>query len=598
VLGLFSSFCGIFVVTAAIGIEDSGGLLWFANGLLLSHLLVAPRWRWKHHFAVGFFAMFSGGIAIHPGRWRTCLALTLLNLLEVAIAAFLLRRRSTELPHFTDQRYILRFAAIAVLAAPGAVSILFAFIYSRWMNVHPWHAMFTWITTDGLGNCVVVPPCVALCHFRLKIPSHRRTRWLFPLFNVAVIVSAFCQTRVPIIFLVYPIVASVLLRFGLGWASLNTLLIAVVGGWFTIHGEGPFALMAASTPNGSTVLLQLYVACGMLMLYAAASVIDKLHATERRLREIVSLHDLVTENSRDVIILSDFDGNRNYVSASASLWGGWRREELMGMKSLALVHPEDYERAEAMVRNLRTGGDGGLLECRVKNKAGEFVWVEANLRPVRDPTTGAAIGILNMVRDIARRKKAELELKDLNIALEALVITDPMTGVANRRRFDQCLANEWRRGMRDRLPLSLLVLDVDWFKSFNDTYGHPRGDSCLKQIAEAALDSVNRPNDLVARIGGEEFAVILPNTHDAGAVAVAQQICAGVRHRQMPHAANPMGCVTISIGCATVIPDLGQHSTILVRSADEALYAAKHAGRNQVRAAVKSAREIPALTAD
>jgi diguanylate cyclase (GGDEF)-like protein len=173
-----------------------------------------------------------------------------------------------------------------------------------------------------------------------------------------------------------------------------------------------------------------------------------------------------------------------------------------------------------------------------------------------------------------------------------------MTGVANRRRFDQCLANEWRRGMRDRLPLSLLVLDVDWFKSFNDTYGHPRGDSCLKQIAEAALDSVNRPNDLVARIGGEEFAVILPNTHDAGAVAVAQQICAGVRHRQMPHAANPMGCVTISIGCATVIPDLGQHSTILVRSADEALYAAKHAGRNQVRAAVKSAREIPALTAD
>ncbi len=597
-LGLVSCFCSIFLVTAVIGIEDSGGFLWFANGLLLSYLLIAPRWRWKHHFAVGFFAMSAGGIAIHPDRWPTSIALTLLNLLEVALAAFLLRRRSTELPHFTDQRYILRFAAIAVFAAPGAVSILFAFVSSRWMNVSPWHAMFTWATTDGLGNGVVVPACVALFHSKLQVPSHGRSRWLLPLLIVAVIVSAFCQTGVPIIFLVYPIVAMVLLRFGLAWASLGTLLIAAVGGWFTIHGEGPFASVAAITPIRPTVLLQLYIACGILMLYAAASVMDKLRATERRLREIVSLHNLVTENSRDVIILSDFDGNRNYVSASASSWGGWRPEELLGMKSLSLVHPEDCGKAEAMMRNLRAGGDGGLLECRVKNKAGEFVWVEANLRPVRDPTTGAAIGILNMVRDIARRKRAELELKEANVALEALVVTDPLTGVANRRRFDQCLTNEWRRGMRDQLPLSLLVLDVDWFKSFNDTYGHPRGDSCLQQIAEAALDAVNRPNDLVARIGGEEFAVILPNTHAAGAVDVAEQICAGVRRREMPHTANPTGFVTISIGCASVIPGLGQHPTLLMRRADEALYAAKHGGRNQVRGAAESSLELPALTGD
>jgi diguanylate cyclase (GGDEF)-like protein/PAS domain S-box-containing protein len=306
----------------------------------------------------------------------------------------------------------------------------------------------------------------------------------------------------------------------------------------------------------------------------------------------------VTENSRDVIILSDFDGNQNYVSASAALWGGWGPEELMGMKSPSLVHPEDRGKAQAVVRNLRAGGDGGLLECRVKNKAGEFVWVEANLRPVRDPTTGAPIGILNMVRDIARRKRAELELKEANVALESLVVTYPLTCVANRRRFDQCLANEWWRGMRDHLPLSLLVLDVDWFKSFNDTYGHPRGDSCLKQIAEAALDAVNRPGDLVARIGGEEFAVILPNTPAPGAFDVAEQICAGLRDREMPHTTNPTGFVTISIGCATLIPSLGQHSTILMQRADEALYAAKHGGRNQVRGAAESSWEMPALAGE
>jgi diguanylate cyclase (GGDEF)-like protein len=216
---------------------------------------------------------------------------------------------------------------------------------------------------------------------------------------------------------------------------------------------------------------------------------------------------------------------------------------------------------------------------------------------VRDPTTGAPIELLNMARDITRRKKAELELKEANAALEALVVTDPLTGIANRRRFDLCLTNEWRRGMRDHLPLSLLVLDVDWFKSFNDTYGHPRGDSCLKQIAEAALDAVSRPGDLVARIGGEEFAVILPNTDADGAVEVANQICIGVRRRRMPHSSNPARCVTISIGCASIIPGLGQHATVLLQRADEALYAAKHGGRNQVCGAEQSSQGIPTLRA-
>ena len=118
----------------------------------------------------------------------------------------------------------------------------------------------------------------------------------------------------------------------------------------------------------------------------------------------------------------------------------------MGMKSLSLVHPDDRANAQVMVRNLQAGGDGGLLECRVKNAAGEFMWVEANLRPVRNSTSGTAIGILNMVRDISDRKRAELDLKRANVAFEALVVTDPLTGVANRRRFDQCLSNEWRCG--------------------------------------------------------------------------------------------------------------------------------------------------------
>jgi diguanylate cyclase (GGDEF)-like protein/PAS domain S-box-containing protein len=312
---------------------------------------------------------------------------------------------------------------------------------------------------------------------------------------------------------------------------------------------------------------------------------DALKATERRLREIAYLHELVTENSRDVIILSDFDGIRSYVSASASEWGGWKREELLGMRSLDLVHPDDRSRLTAIVDNVRTGGEGDLLEYRLLNKSGSYVWAEANIRPVRDPVTGMTIGILNMVRDISPRKRAEQDLKKANAALEALAITDPLTGIANRRRFDQCLITEWRRATREHEPLSLLMLDADWFKSYNDTYGHTRGDSCLKQISEAALDVVNRPGDLVARIGGEEFAVFLPNTPSQGAVDVARQICSAIRRRHLPHNSNPTGCVTVSVGCATMVPSPGQHSCTLVDRADDALYAAKHAGRNQVHTA-------------
>src|SRR4029078_4483878 len=111
-----------------------------------------------------------------------------------------------------------------------------------------------------------------------------------------------------------------------------------------------------------------------------------------------------------------------------------------------------------------------------------YLWVEGNFRGVRDPSTGVGIGILNMLRDISQRKESERKLKAAYATLEALPATDPLPRLANRRAFDQCLANEWRRCMRERQPLSVLLIDADWFKSYNDTYGHPEGGRCLQLI--------------------------------------------------------------------------------------------------------------------
>jgi len=160
-------------------------------------------------------------------------------------------------------------------------------------------------------------------------------------------------------------------------------------------------------------------------------------------------------------------------------------------------------------------------------------------------------------------------------------VTDGLTGLANRRRFDQCLASEWRRGLRDRKPLSLLMIDADLFKSYNDTYGHLRGDSCLRQIAEAALDVVARPGDLVHDLA--RGVCRYPAQYDSeGALDVAGEICAALRSRKLPHSGNPFGIMTVSVGCATLIPSFGLHSVNLIEFADEALYKAKKEGRNRV----------------
>jgi len=328
-----------------------------------------------------------------------------------------------------------------------------------------------------------------------------------------------------------------------------------------------------------------FVAVGVFMLYSVSVVLESRRAFERKLEKIVALHNLITENSRDAIILADFAGNRTYVSSAVERLAGWSPEKFARLKSLELIHPAELETVKDTLRELRAGAEGAMLECRVRTCSGGYVWVESNLRLVRNAKTGAPTGVLNIVRDVTERKLVEKQLQDAYKAVEALAATDALTGLANRRHFDQTLAAEWRRSLRDRTPLSLLMIDADLFKLYNDTYGHTRGDNCLKQIAEAAQDAVNRPGDVVARFGGEEFAVILPNTDRAGAMQMGVEILAATRDRQLPHSASPRGIVTVSVGCATMVASFGQHVVNLVEGADDALYEAKNRGRDQLAVA-------------
>lgn len=174
-------------------------------------------------------------------------------------------------------------------------------------------------------------------------------------------------------------------------------------------------------------------------------------------------------------------------------------------------------------------------------------------------------------------------LDQVNRQLAALAATDGMTGLMNRRTFDQALERELARGARDGTPLSVLMVDVDRFKSFNDHYGHVAGDDCLRRISRCMERCFKRPSDLVARYGGEEFAVILPNTSPEGAYHLALELRLAVRREVIEHGGSENGVVTVSIGAATANMEQAESRDELVRRADEALYAAKTAGRDRVR---------------
>lgn len=186
-----------------------------------------------------------------------------------------------------------------------------------------------------------------------------------------------------------------------------------------------------------------------------------------------------------------------------------------------------------------------------------------------------------MKAEIVQRQQFEEELRNANQRLERLSTTDPLTGLANRRRFMEALAVEWYRSLRGQWPIGLAIADIDFFKKYNDHYGHPAGDTCLQKVATTLKNSV-RQTDLTARYGGEEFAIIFPNTDYDTLYQIADRARRGVYSLQKPHAGVDSGILTVSVGVTAMIPSNYTTTDQLIARADTALYEAKRDGRNLV----------------
>ncbi|EUC00201.1 diguanylate cyclase with PAS/PAC sensor [Rhizobium sp. CF080] len=290
---------------------------------------------------------------------------------------------------------------------------------------------------------------------------------------------------------------------------------------------------------------------------------------------------LLAEGSGDLIQRFNGHGIREYLSPSVREIFGVDAEAMLGTHILENLHEDDHEVVTQVMDRLREGSTRENMVVRRKRADGKQIWLETTLNRLPGGTGGTDIRIVAVARDVTRQKSIQEEL-------DALANTDELTQLANRRSFNIHFEEMVLQAAQKLTPLSILMIDADRFKFFNDTYGHASGDDCLRALADVVRGSIRRSRDLAARYGGEEIAVLLPDTDGAGALKAAENIRQRVAGLRLPHEKNlPWGYVTISIGTATFRPAGGDSLTTaeLFERADHALYRAKNSGRNRVAAA-------------
>ena len=301
---------------------------------------------------------------------------------------------------------------------------------------------------------------------------------------------------------------------------------------------------------------------------------EAVRQSERRFR-------LLSENSSDAVVLRNLAGEREYASSGFYKLIGYSPEEIAGRTFSEFIAPDCKDIPKASIEKVLAGSKHVVDSFRFCRGDGSWVWIETISSPFAEEN-GTITGVVSSLRDITQRKLAEEELESKAANLADIAMRDALTGLANRRGFDERLKEEWSRAERGGDPLSLLMIDVDLFKSFNDALGHVAGDEALRRVANCISTHMLRPGDFGARYGGEEFALILRNTGSRGAYHVAEVLRNAIEGLKIPHPKGLNGHVTISLGLATV-PDLpGIDLVQFVKAADAALYEAKRLGRNRV----------------
>ncbi|MDN3609135.1 diguanylate cyclase domain-containing protein [Vibrio ostreicida] len=309
---------------------------------------------------------------------------------------------------------------------------------------------------------------------------------------------------------------------------------------------------------------------------------DKRQDTEVALAQRDTILHNILESSPDSIGI--FNENMVYQACNkpfVKALGISDVDDLLGKRLQDVIPEKAYSRLSQTDQKVLFEGVSLRFIDQVINSNGDVTWYEVVKSPFRDPASGTN-GVLILARDVSERYLAAQKLEQANQELERLSFMDSLTQIANRRRFDEQLATLWPLHVREAKPLSIMLCDIDYFKGYNDYYGHQLGDEALVEVARVFKSVLFRSSDCVARYGGEEFGFILPNTTATGATQVAEKIHDEIARLNLAHQASEVAPVlTVSIGLATVIPVKFDRRENLIALADSALYQAKANGRNQ-----------------
>lgn len=568
---------------------DGPALAWPANAVLAAFLLIELRDRHRYllHIAVlsvvsFLFNLWASGMA------AVATYFTISSLAEAVFAAWMIARLSPAERLFDSPGNIFRFALAAIVACMPSALLIGTMVHIGF-GIPWWAVAARWIATHGSALLIITPLILIVnttIHMiradRLRSEALWRGTAMFALV-AATTTIAFNQNSYAIAFLTVPALLVATFHMRAPGAAGSVVIMAAIASWYTVEGTGPFSLMPVGVAERAYVL-QLFISTMFLCALPLAAVLnqrDELAArTERHLASIRGIADRIG----DVLFRIDEEDRWSYLNPAYEAVTGRSAADALQKSIFADLPERDHARVRQGLSRLRAGSIAQFgFNTQIVDAVGTTRHLEFNLH--LGTFSGEGSDISGVFRDATARVLLDMQLRSSANSARQDARTDQLTRLPNRRAFfewlDQCVAAD--------ASVAVAVFDIDHFKRINDNYGHPAGDEVLRRIAAAASATL-RDGDLIARIGGEEFAVVLDNADPEAARKAAERVIAAIARQDivLPGALTGMQDdirlqVTVSMGLARL--QASHSSAGLVAAADRALYAAKDGGRNQLKLA-------------
>lgn len=544
--------------------------VWIGNGILVGWLLSRATAQWPGYVALAFAVEFAARLATAETIAQAA-PISATNVVEVLMVAGGVRRF---VPNVGDPKRWISLGGIATsttLIACVTSGLIAASIIATLHSTSFVVDFITWFAAHVVGMVIFATSTLVVHREGKGLIAAPGRRWSFVLtmLLLAVVSLAIFLSRYPILFMAYPVLLLGAFRHRFAGVAVGVILLTLIGSAATALGHGPLWLVDGFGTAGRVALLQLYIAGGCLMTIPVALAMAERKRLVAGLRESEHRYRLLADYSHDVIVRMRVDGERIYVSPSAQDILGWTPAEMLGTRT-SLIHPDDLQRQTQIIAEVIASHEPVTSTYRVRHKEGHYVWIEAVTRTIPS-TAGEGFDLIYAGRDVTRRVIAEQALEANRLELRRLALVDTLTGLANRRQFDERLALALARLQRHGTPTSLMFLDIDHFKRINDTYGHAAGDEILRVFAHRLLNCV-RNSDLAARLGGDEFVVLIEDAAvPEAAEAVARKLIATMNQDVVIDGTTIRVTTSIGIAYTHVATDAATFMSV----ADAALYHAK-----------------------